>query len=196
MSDEAIPAPTRPVFILVDGENVDGALKEILRHKPTSPERPRWDRVISYVRERWGSDLRALFFIRAHNLTFPNAFVQMLASNRFRPILLRGSLDVKVVDIAIQRTLDSITGLEGDVVLLSHDVDFLPNLHPLISQTRRVAIVAFPELLSAGYIELMQQGLEVIDLESDVKAFDAPLNRTRVIDIDDFDPTQFLGPMI
>ena len=61
-----------------------------------------------------------------------------------------------------------------------------------ICDGRRVAIVGFPEFRHRGFIGLQDRGLELIDLEHDVKAFNVRLPRVRIIPIDEFDPLEFL----
>ena len=53
------------------------------------------------------------------------SFVQALTALDFQPVLLSGPSDVKVVDTAIQRTLEALAERgHGDVLLASHDGDF------------------------------------------------------------------------
>ena len=108
-------------------------------------------------------------------------------------IPLSGPADMKVVDVGLQRTMDAIAALDsGDVILASHDADFLPQLEALLDQGRRVAVMCFKEFLSSQLHELEERGLEIIDLEYDVHAFQVHLPRLHIIDIDDFDPMSFL----
>ncbi len=109
-----------------------------------------------------------------------------------RPVPLSGPHDVKVVDVGIQRTLTAIAGGDGHVLLGSHDGDFLPHVEALLGGDRRVGLLAFRELANAGYAELVAAGLESFDLEDDVRCFNQLLPRMRVIDIDRFDPLDFL----
>ena len=104
---------------------------------------------------------------------------------------LSGSPDEKVVDIAIQRTLRAVAGRSADVLLVSHDGDFLEDISALIADHRRVGIAAFAEFRNSGFNAL--PGIEKFDLEYDARVFDAPLPRIRVIPIDEFDPNTFLG---
>ena len=69
--------------------------------------------------------MRGLFFLAVAG-ELPAPFVQAIMAIGYRPIPLQG--DGKVVDIAIQRTLDAIRDRDADVVLGSHDGDFLPQL--------------------------------------------------------------------
>ena len=122
-------------------------------------------------------------------------FVQALTAIGLQPVLLSGPADVKVVDVAIVRTLGALADREdGDVMLLSHDGDFAACLTPLLAgDARRVGVVAFREFTSSGLIELATQGLEFHDLEYDVGAFTVALPRLRVIPIEQFDPWTLLG---
>jgi uncharacterized protein len=182
-------------YLLIDGENIDATLgASILGHRPTPEERPRWDRLLSFVEERWGQSVSGLFFL-AVNGELPHAFVQALQAIGFRPVPLSGDAQEKVVDIAIQRTLDALADRHGDVVLVSHDGDFLPHLQPLLDgrvDGRRVACVGFREFRNRGYAALEAQGVPFYDLEYDVKAFNIRLPRVRVIPIEEFDPLEFL----
>ena len=53
-------------------------------------------------------------------------------------------------------------------------------------------LLGFREFVNLGFSELTEKGLEIFDLEDDVKAFTSMLPRVRVIPIDEFDPVRFL----
>jgi uncharacterized protein len=95
-----------------------------------------------------------------------------------------------VVDIAIQRTADALVDRDADVVLVSHDGDFVEQVSRLCDGSRQVGVVGFNEFVNGAFRGL--PGLRIIDLEHDVGAFTAPLPRVRVIPIDEFDPLDFL----
>ncbi len=178
-------------YLLVDGENLDATLGgDILGHRPSQDERPRWGRLLTFIEERWDQPVTGLFFL-AVKAELPTAFVQALVAIGFRPVALSGAPHEKVVDIAIKRTLEALVGLPGDVVLASHDGDFLPEVERVLDG-RRVAIVGFPEFRNRGFAALAERGLEGWDLEHDVKAFNISLPRVRVIPIEEFDPLDFL----
>src|SRR5688572_27371214 len=95
----------RTTYLLVDGENIDATLgASILGRRPRPEERPRWDRLLDFARERWQQEPVGLFFLAA-NTELPMSFVQALLSIGYRPVPLSGPPGDKVVDIAIQRTL-------------------------------------------------------------------------------------------
>ncbi|MAP62480.1 MAG: nuclease [Microbacterium sp.] len=180
----------RTTWVLVDGENIDATLgSSILGRRPQPDERPRWDRLLSFVSTRWGQPARGLFFLNA-SAHLPMSFVQALLALGYQPVSLSGSSDEKVVDIAIQRTLRALADHDGDVVLVSHDRDFVDDLGHLADGSRRLGVLAFHEFRSSEYTNL--PGLELFDLEYDAEAFDAPLPRVRVIPIEEFDPEVFL----
>jgi uncharacterized protein len=182
-------------FLLVDGENIDATLGgSLLGRRPAPEERPRWDRVRAYGRAVWEQDVRGLFFLNGSG-QIPMSFVQALDALEFRPVLLSGPAEVKVVDVAIQRTLEALTERgEGDVLLCSHDGDFAPQIADLLrSGDRRVGVIGFRELISTSLAELTSEGLELYDLEDDVGAFTVALPRIRVIPIERFDPWTLLG---
>ncbi|MEZ5096199.1 MAG: hypothetical protein R2731_08740 [Nocardioides sp.] len=77
-----------------------------------------------------------------------------------------------------------------DVMLVTHDGDFLPQLERLCDG-RRVGVMAFPEFRNRGFVALADKGVEFFDLETDVKAF-LSLPRVKVIPIDEFDPLDYL----
>lgn len=177
-------------YLLIDGENLDMTLgQRILKERPRPEQRPRWDRVISYVETTFGGPVRALFFLNA-SYGLPTGFIAALQAMNFTPIPLSGSSDDKIVDIAILRTLDALVLREGTVVLGSHDGDFVEGVAPLVAGERRVAVLGFPEFMSGDLREL--EGIEICDLELDAGAFDFSLPRIRVIPIEQFDPEKYL----
>lgn len=183
-------------FLLVDGENIDATLGgSLLGRRPAPEERPRWDRVRDHARAVWEAPVRGLFFLNASSAV-PMGFVQALNAMEYRPVLLSGPSDVKVVDVAILRTLEALGQREegGDVLLASHDGDFAPAMAGLLGDPRRRAgVVGFRELISIQLAELTTQGLELFDLEDDVGAFTVALPRVRVIPIESFDPWTLLS---
>lgn len=180
-------------YLLVDGENIDATLgMSILHDRPAPDERPRWERLIDYLEDHWQADVTPLFFIAVHGGNLPMSFVQALMAIGYTPVPLTGPSDVKVVDVAINRTLAAIVERGGDVVLASHDGDFAPHMRTLVDDGRRVGVIGFTEFMSGELTELRGGGLEVLDLEDDAGVFNYRLPRMRVITIEDFDPLQFL----
>src|SRR5215212_7906443 len=170
-------AAARETFLLVDGENIDTTLGvSLLGRRPAPEERPRWDRVLHYAQAIWEQPARGLFFL-----------------NATASVPLSGPPEVKVVDVAIQQTLEALAEREagGDALLASHDSDFAPQVAGLLAVPgRRVGVICFRELVSSALADL--EGLEVYDLEDDVGAFTVTLPRTRVIPIERFDPWTLL----
>lgn len=182
-------------YIVIDGENIDATLgMSVLGHRPESEERPRWDRILEYARERWGGEVRALFFLNASSGHLPMAFVQALVAMGYTPVPLSSTNpNDKVVDIGIQRTLDAILDQgEGDVILGTHDIDFLPQVEDLLDADRRVGIMCFREFLSIAFNDFVDEGIEIIDMEYDMHAFQVPLPRLHIIPLDEFDPTKII----
>ncbi len=187
--------PARETFLLVDGENIDATLGgSLLGRRPEPEERPRWDRVLDHARAAWEQPVRGLFFLNGSGHV-PMSFVQAVTAIGYRPVLLSGPSDVKVVDVAIERTLQALAEREsGDVLLLSHDGDFAEAMEALVrDDRRRVGVVGFRELVSAQLSELVDDGLELWDLEDDVRAFTVALPRIRVVAIEAFDPWTLLA---
>lgn len=188
-----VPGGARQTYLLVDGENVDATLGlSVLGHRPAPEERPRWDRISEFASRTWGQPVRGLFFLNASTGQMPMSFVQALLAMSYHPIPLAGSSSEKVVDIGIQRTLEALRDRPGDVLLASHDGDFLPQLESLLDGTRRVGVLCFREFVNAKVTELTAAGLELYDLEDDVVAFNTPLPRVRIIPLEQFDPTRYL----
>ncbi len=187
-------APGDETFLLIDGENIDATLGgQLLGRRPAPEERPRWDRVRDHARAVWDQPVRGLFFLNG-STHLPMPFVQALAALEFRPVPLSGPSDVKVVDVAIQRTLEALAVRgHGDVMLASHDGDFATQVAALVRDgQRRVGLLGFRELMSGSLTELIPDGLELFDLEDDVGAFTVTLPRIRVIPIERFDPWTLL----
>lgn len=182
-------------YLLVDGENVDATLGNHLLggRRPAPEERPRWDRVREWSAAFTEPEVNGLFFLNASGGALPSTFVTALLAMSYRPLPLASrEPGIKVVDVGIQRTLAALVERPGDVLLVSHDGDFLPQVEALLDGTRRVGVLCFREYLSNGYEPLIAKGLTIHDLEDDVRAFTSPLPRVRIIDLDDFDPTRYL----
>lgn len=194
MSTDAPATTPRTTYVLVDGENIDATLGgSILGARPSPEQRPRWERVLDFGRQAWQADqVKGLFFLNASNGTMPMGFIQALLAIGFQPIPLAGESYEKVVDIGIQRTLDALVDRPGDVLLASHDGDFAPQLGQLLGPGRNVGLLAFKEFTSTQLQHLAEGGLEIFDLETEVKAFNVQLPRLRIISLDEFDPLRYL----
>jgi uncharacterized protein len=178
-------------YLLVDGENIDATLgASILGRRPRPEERPRWDRLLEFARDRWDQPPIGLFFLAANN-ELPMSFVQALLSMGYRPVPLAGAPHEKVVDIAIQRTLQALAERDGDVLLVSNDGDFVDDMEALVDG-RRLGVIGFTEFRNHGFTALARRGLEVFDLEYDAEVFTERLPRVRIIPIEEFDPLDFL----
>lgn len=189
MADQSTEAPDRKTYVLVDGENIDATLgTSILARRPLPEERPRWDRLLAFAEQEWGQPATGLFFLAANN-ELPLSFVQALTAIGYRVVPLSGDPGVKIVDIAIQRTADALRERDADVILVSHDGDFIPQMEALCDG-RRLGLVGFNEFSNLALRRI--NGLEFFDLETDVLAFNVRLPRLRVIPIDEFDPADFL----
>ena len=184
----------RTTYLLVDGENIDATLgMSVLGRRPNPGERPRWDRVRDFAAEVWQQPVRALFFLNATSGFMPMTFIQALLAMDYRPLPLAGGPGEKVVDLGIQRTLDALVDRPGDVLLASHDGDFIEHVTRLLDGgDHRVALLGFREFVNSSFSELTRSGLSVFDLEDDVRCFTEVLPRVRVIPLADFDPTRYL----
>jgi uncharacterized protein len=183
------PNPRR-TFVLVDGENIDATLgATVLGRKPEPSERPRWERVVDFARRLWGQEVTGLFFLNASNGHLPGPFISALQGIGYRPVPLAGSAAEKVVDLGIQRTMTALVPRDADVLLCSHDGDFVEQVEQLLESEHRVGIIGFPELVSGAYGGL---DVQLHDLETEVGAFTSPLPRVRIIPIEEFDPAVFL----
>jgi uncharacterized protein len=178
-------------YLILDGENIDATLgTSVLGRKPGPDERPRWDRVRAFAADHWDQPTKALFFLNAGSGSLPMPFIQALMAMDYRPIPLSGTAQQKVVDLGIKRMLTAVLEHQGDVLLGSHDGDFLPEVKALLEAGRRVGILAFREFISGSLGE--RAGNEIVDHEPDPRAFNQPLPRIRIIPIEEFDPLAFL----
>ena len=191
MSD--LSSAPRKTYLIVDGENIDATLGvNVLGHRPTPDERPRWDRISDFAANVWDQPVQGLFFLNATSGQMPMPFVQALLAMSYRPIPLAGGPGLKVVDMGIQRTLEALVPRDADVILASHDGDFIPQVDALLDGTRRVALLCFREFVNSHMAELAERGLEFFDLEGDVNAFNTLLPRVRIIPLASFDPKRYL----
>ncbi len=184
---------TGTTYLLVDGENIDATLGlSVLGRRPGPEERPRWDRVREFAAGVWQQPVVPLFFLNASNGQLPMPFISALLALDYRPIPLAGGPGEKAVDIGIQRTLEALVGRPGDVLLASHDGDFLPQMTGLLTEGRRVGLLGFREFVNSRFAELTASGLTIFDLEDDVQCFKSVLPRVRIIPLDSFDPARYL----
>lgn len=181
-------------YLLVDGENIDTTLGNSILGgvRPAPEQRPRWERVREFTSRTWGAPCKGLFYLNASSGTLPGSFVQALLAMEYRPIPVSGSPDEKVVDMAIERTLEALVDRPGNVLLASHDSDFAIALAKLVDGKRRVGVLGFREFTSNAFKDLEEAGVEIFDIESDAKAFNVVLPRVRIIPIAEFDPVMFL----
>ncbi|GAB2471203.1 NYN domain-containing protein [Promicromonospora xylanilytica] len=184
----------RRTYLIVDGENIDATLgMNVLNRRPAPEERPRWDRISAFAEKVWSQNVVPLFFLNATSGQMPMPFVQALLAMGYKPIPLAAQGSEKVVDVGIQRTLDALMDRPGDVLLASHDGDFLPQIEALLADDdRRVGLLGFREFVNARFTELEQRGLVMYDLEADADAFTTMLPRVRIIPIEEFDPLRYL----
>jgi uncharacterized protein len=181
----------RTTYVLVDGENIDATLgASIFGRRPNPTERPRWERILTFAESTWRQPAKGLFFLAVKD-ELPMSFIQALVSIGYRPVPLSGAPNEKVVDLAIQRTLNELEGRDADLMLVSNDGDFLPQMERLLDG-RRMGLLAFREFKNSGFTALIDRGLQFFDLEYDVLAFNERLPRLRIIPIDEFDPKDFL----
>jgi len=105
-------------YLVVDGENIDATLGlSVLDRRPNPEERPRWDRVLECAHGRWGQKAKGLFFLNGSSGFLPMGFVQALTAMDYSVIPLSGPVDMKVVDVGLQRTMDAIAQLGDDINL-------------------------------------------------------------------------------
>lgn len=198
------------MYLLIDGENIDATLGvNILKRAPRAEERPRWDRVLHF--NPWASPedkdempplTKGLVVDKPNGLFYLNAsrgsamtFVQALLAIGWQPILLTSdNPELKIVDMGIQKTLDAILKERpgADIILASHDADYLPHIDALLEAGHRVSIMCFREYLAMPLAHLEDRGLKIVDLEYDVEAFNVSLSRVYPINIDEFDPYDFI----
>lgn len=183
----------RITYLVIDGENLDGVLGQLLNRKPYPQDRPRWNQVLEFAQSKWGQPVKSFFFIQVRTGEVPWPFVQAILAIGLRPFLLQRSDDEKVVDIAVQRTLEAIAQRESaDVILASHDGDFKDQVERLMDSGRKVGLLAFREYLSSEYNDLLGRGLQFFDLEEDAHCFAKQLPRVRILSIEEFHPEDWL----
>lgn len=125
----------RTTYLLVDGENIDATLGiSVLGRRPQPEERPRWNKLLHHAEVSWDQPVTGLFFLAVGD-SLPSGFVQALIALGYKTIPLRG--EGKVVDIAIQRTAEALASRPADVMLVSHDRDFVPQMQDLAATPER-----------------------------------------------------------
>ena len=186
------PAET---FLLVDGENIDATLGgSLLGRRPAPEERPRWDRVRDYGRAMWDQPLRGLFFLNGSGQV-PMSFVQALDAWTSAPCCSAARRTSRSSTSRSSRRSRRSRSAAAATCCWPATTATSPRRSPSCCATsdRRVGIIGFRELISSSLQELTDDGLELFDLEDDVKAFTVALPRIRVIPIERFDPWALLA---
>ena len=94
----------RKTYLIVDGENIDATLGvNVLGHRPSPDERPRWDRISSFAETLWGQPVTALFFLNGTSGTMPMPFVQALLAMGYRPIFYDLEHDMNAFNTPLPR---------------------------------------------------------------------------------------------
>ena len=145
------PDSERTTYVLIDGENIDATLgASIFGRRPQPNERPRWERILTFAEATWGQPVEGPVLPRrqgrAADELHPGAR-RASATGRSRSRV--GPTD-KVVDIAIQRTLAELESRDADLMLVSNDGDFLPQMERLLDG-RRMGLLAFREFKNSGF---------------------------------------------
>ena len=201
-TDSAPPAKSRGLLVLIDHENIDGALIEIIRPKSLNRQtRPDWNKLREFVEQRAND---GPFVIKAflQDGEREKGFAGYLRSIGFEAVLLQRESrpddpyrQRSVVDEAICKNLAAIRDRSVDILLVSHDGDYYDDLEALHESDpdRRIGVVGFVELMNARY---STHWIDRIDLERDIHAFDYRLpNRSTpvtVTTVDDYDPASSL----
>ena len=186
----------RRLYMLIDGANIDGALSQILKHKPQSDERPRWDKVLEFSRAFFvPEDGKAIFFIAVDPGPMPRSvvsFIYLLTEIGIETVKLFREEGRQVVDEAILKVLQGLIERKAEVLLLSHDGGYASALQDIrrADPDRRIAVLGFPEYLSSKFNEV--EDLQVYDLEKDADAFTYELPRDLPSSIDDWNPDYLL----
>ncbi|MBU0718669.1 MAG: NYN domain-containing protein [Planctomycetes bacterium] len=174
----------------VDGPNIDQVLGRcVLGHRPSSEERPRWDRVHDECLAWFGAE-RPCFVLNGNRFTTSSVFgfrralrsigfdVQCPRSAADDPV---DEADDPVDEFVLQEIQDSLhavrSGRVPRVILFSHDHGYASALHDVLQGNGAVTIVGFREELAPALLALESEGADVLDLEYDLAAFDIDLGR-------------------
>ncbi len=194
---------TRPVVALIDHPSIDWANGEIVgRENLGRGTRPDWSIVRSFLEERSGAEKLAVrSFLK---IGVPRDFVTELEELGFAPLRLTPPEDGAeqaggLTASAIAKALDEIRGRDVDIVLVSNN----PWLISQFQQLRDFAESGAPgseRRLTLVWLDIgkgtgpLGPGIEALDLEHDVGAFNAKLpNRWLPGRIDDFNAADTLG---
>ena len=189
------------IVVLIDGENIDGVLRDILQNvhgesyllKPD--DRPHWDRVIEWMYKKYSRNkkLHILFFVQYKPTT--RGFVATMKEQhpliRFVEIKPEPGSDIdnphknrSVVDDCINTTIQQLVGTwrpdsglqqtrwGGDLYVLTHDNDFIDSMQELNNVRSGIGNVGV-----VGFNEKMNgdywmnTSIMKIDIEHDMKAF-------------------------
>ena len=197
--DESDPAAIS-TYVLLDHENIDTVLcSEFYRGDPAQlnpTTRPQWEKLRDHFTARSGGQCHLLSFLVDNG---KNAgFRTYLESIGYRVYMFLPTEGVKVVDDAISETLRALAKREGNVVLVTHDGDFVDQLEAMhlspVGKERKSEVIGFREMMNGRYLSSTRIG--VLDLEEDLEAFVHPVpNRRTAIAISDFDAETLIASL-
>jgi uncharacterized protein len=169
-----------PRFLFyVDGPNIDRTLANVLRRRPQSKDRPRWNIVLQNLTAFFGR-IAAHFVLNGDRSSdAAMGFFRALDGMGYRiPTPSRHDYPTAAdpVDAYIIVRI-SHCGFGSTIILASHDEDFAPALSDALNRGARVIIVGFREWLSPELASLLRRGAQFLDLELDLNGFDFALVR-------------------
>lgn len=173
-----------PSHLFVDGPNVDMVLGQcILKRRPLSHERPRWDRVAEYALRKLGC-CNPTFVLNGDKFARNPKLYPLFRALRMMNYRVECPRDSTIdnsdpVDVYIIRKLLAAIRLRSPytVSIISHDHAYAPALSQILMSGGGVNLIGFPEEMSPQLHGLSDIGAEIIDLEWNIGAFNTNLPR-------------------
>jgi hypothetical protein len=199
-------------YLIVDSPSFLDNLHHILTGEKLNPKTlPNWDQLRKYLQGEFpAKEWRARFFMGIASAQSDGAdgFRGYLEAVGFRVIQLKLQNEPSVMDemvnerarvtaLAVSKLLCEIGNnvKDANVFIVTHSGSVAGPLSDLLKNRQgfaQIGVIGFPERMDSQLIKLKENGLTVIDIETDAKVFKGALPRRQLISPNEFDAAQYL----
>ena len=140
----------RMTYLLVDGENIDATLgTSILGRRPRPEERPRWDRLLQFAERALGPGRLGPVLPRRHHRAADDLRAGAAGDRLHSRSRCRRRRARRSSTSPSSAPLEALVDREADVLLVSHDGDFVEQVSAPVRRQPRSASSASPSSATA-----------------------------------------------
>jgi hypothetical protein len=199
-------------YLIVHSPSVLDSLHQILGDQKLTPKTlPDWNQLKRFLEGEYpAKEWRARFFMGVANTENEGGggFRAYLDAIGYRVIQMKLERQPSIMDdlinersrvtaVAVSRLLSEIGASVNDahVFVVTHSplvVDAMSDLLKKRQAHVQIGVLGFPERIDPRLIQLKENGLTVLDIETDAKIFKSTLPRQQLIAPHDFNPAKYL----